>query len=150
MPSCSYSQPSSSSVQSSPKPCATPTPPPVPESPQMSPIVPSSAEATPVRVTTNKGKGKKRTADEAETEDIDNQLATINNHISNMTSDEAALFGHSIADKMRKYSPFKFALARRQIENLLFDLEYGSQHTQPQPSVSNTAPAWDPTWTTLQ
>ena len=120
MPSCSYSQPSSSSVQSSPKPC-TPTPPPVPESPQMSPIVPSSAEATPV--TTNKGKGKKRTADEAETEDIDNQLATINNHISNMTSDEAALFGHSIAAKMRKYTPYKFALARRQIENLLFDLE---------------------------
>ena len=149
MPSCSYSQPSSSSVQSSPKPC-TPTPPPVPESPQMSPIVPSSAEATPVRVTTNKGKGKKRTADEAETEDIDNQLATINNHISNMTSDEAALFGHSIAAKMRKYSSFKFALARRQIEKLLFDLEYGSQHTQLQPTVSNTAPAWDPTWTTLQ
>ena len=83
----------------------------------MSPIVPSSAEATPV--TTNKGKGKKRTADEAETEDIDNQLATINNHISNMTSDEAALFGHSIAAKMRKYFPFKFALARRQIENLI-------------------------------
>ena len=116
----------------------------------MLPITPSSDEATSARVATKKGKGKKRTADEAEKEAIDHQLAKVNDQISSLSPDEAALCGHSNAANMRKYSPFKFALARRKIENLLFDLEYGSQRTQLQPAVSNTAPAWDPTWTTHQ
>ena len=51
---------------------------------------------------------------------IDQQLAEPE-HV-----DEAGSFAQSVAAKMRKFNPYQFALARRNIESALFDVEYGT------------------------
>jgi hypothetical protein len=42
-------------------------------------------------------------------------------------ADEAELFGKSIAAKLRTFNRYNFALARRNIENALFDIEFGQE-----------------------
>ena len=73
-------------------------------------------------------------------------LASVDKEISDCheVDDEAAQFGRSIATKMRNFDRYTFALARRQIEILLFDLEFGAT-TWPlasglTPQVSGLAP----------
>ena len=73
-------------------------------------------------------------------------LASVDKEISDCheVDDEAAQFGRSIATKMRNFDRYTFALARRQIEILLFDLEFGAT-TRPlasglTPQVSGLAP----------
>ena len=75
-------------------------------------------------------------------------LASVDKEISDCheVDDEAAQFGRSIATKMRNFDRYTFALARRQIEILLFDLEFGATTRPlasgfpPQPVASTLAP----------
>lgn len=73
---------------------------------------------------------KKKTENSDTSIQILKHLKDLDQQIDGAESeDEAALFGKSVAAKLRGFDPYKFALARRNIENVLFDVEYGSQPT---------------------
>lgn len=92
----------------------------------------TSRAATPVSAAPKK---KKRL------DPIDSELKKVDELLDDDHSDEAALFGNSLAAKLRKFNPYQFALARRDIEKLLFDIEFGSsqyeQRNQRGPSPTN-------------
>lgn len=92
----------------------------------------SSSSITPVTPVTNRtadsssttNTSRKRKRDEMEA--LDSELAKVDTQISNFKKDEAAIIGEGIAAKLRLFNPYQMALARRNIENVLFDIQYGS------------------------
>ena len=57
--------------------------------------------------------------------EVDEEISKISKQTENFENDEAAIFGRSIATKLRNFDPYTFALARKNIEVMLFDLQYG-------------------------
>ena len=82
-----------------------------------------SVPSTPIA----KAKKRKQAAD-----DCEKALASIDqelNRLDAIENDEAAEYARAVAAKLRKLTPYQFALARKGFENLLFDIQYG-QHGQ--------------------
>ena len=97
-----------------------------------------SESSTSTSICTRKSERKKRKLD-----DVDKALLDIDQQIKqcqDLDDDEAGLYGKSIAAKLRSFSPYQFALARRNIENILFDIQYtgNTNETQLQQPTSYT------------
>ena len=63
--------------------------------------------------------------------EVDEEIAKISKQIENFENDEAAIFGRSVATKLRNFDPYTFALARKNIEVMLFDLQFGQANQSP-------------------
>ena len=61
-----------------------------------------------------------------QTEELDTAIASVEELLSKPREEEdkVGLFGRSVAAKMRTFNRYKIALAQRQIECILFDIEY--------------------------
>lgn len=55
-------------------------------------------------------------------EDVDQALLSSNE------DDEEGQYCRSLACKLRRLTPYQKALARRQFENIIFDIEFGPTH----------------------
>ena len=71
--------------------------------------------------------------------DIDSAIALVDKQLTAEPEDEAEIFCHSVAAKLRRFNSYQFALARRNIENMLFDIEFNNA-TQPQTQAQSQMP----------
>lgn len=92
---------------------------------------------------------RKRSNVERENALLLKELASVNSELSNMSqmepNDDLHYFAMSIAGKMRKMSEYQQAVARKEIENILFQIQFapsqthGPNFTYSQPTtVTNT------------
>lgn len=97
-------------------------------------------------------KAKKRIANNAQPS-IDSAIDEVNKLLAkDNEDDEAHSVGMAIAAKLRKFDEPKFALARKEIENLLYRIQYPSEFANNQ-SFSSNYPTffndYQPTYTHL-
>ena len=70
---------------------------------------------------------------QAEIKNIDAHVVNIDEELKELSkpNDVAEAFGHSVATKPRCFTPYQCVLARREIENVIFKIEYGNQPVTP-------------------
>ena len=108
-----------------------------PTVPALTPTLPAPATTSTPSLSTNTAaqphavtptvQAKKRKA-QAEVKNIDAQVVNIDEELKELSKpdDAAEAFGHSIATKLKCFTPYQCALARREIENVIFNIEYGN------------------------
>lgn len=73
---------------------------------------------------------RKRKKVESDIDKLDTEITKLDFEMQNFKKDEAGVFGESVAAKLRSFTPYQVALARRNIENVLFEIQFGSAQNQ--------------------
>lgn len=87
----------------------------------------------PSPLTTKRAAKRRRNTEDKENELLRKELASVNSELSSIvqaeSKDDLHYFALSIAAKMRKLSDYQQAVARKEIENIIFQIQYSLPQT---------------------
>ena len=101
-------------------------------SPSLSPATPDHQSVPKAAHKPSTSAKRKLNINKTLNQSIDNEIKKIDNALAKQEEhDEAFYIGMSIAAKIRKYDEYQLALFRREIENVMFNIQFnnGNSHT---------------------